>query len=145
MDYSKIDEYNYCEIIDYLKNIADEKYKIFNSGIVKDTESEILGVRLPELRKIAKDILKGDYEGFLHNSGKTYYEEVMLRGLIAAQVKALRTSKSVLTSLCRGLTTGRSMILFAVRSRLLRNFTVSFLNISVHILTVKILGRFVWG
>ena len=87
MDYSKIDEYNYPDIINYLKSIADEKYKKFHSGIVKDTDSQILGIRLPVLRKIAKDILKGDYEGFLHNSGKTYYEEVMLRGLVTAQIK----------------------------------------------------------
>ena len=87
MDYSKIDEYNYYKIIDCLKNIADQKYKIFNLGIVKDSDSEILGVRMPELRKIAKDILKGDYEGFLCVSGKTYYEEVLLRGLVVAQVK----------------------------------------------------------
>ena len=87
MDYSKIDEYNYCDIINHLKSIADEKYKNFHSGIVKDTGSEIIGVRLPELRKIAKEILKGDYEGFLHVSGKIYYEEVMLKGLVTAQVK----------------------------------------------------------
>ena len=87
MNYNKINEYNYSDIITYLKSIADEKYKKFHSGIVKDTDSEILGIRLPELRKIAKDILKGDYEGFLHNSGKTYYEEVMLRGLVTAQIK----------------------------------------------------------
>ena len=87
MNYNKIDKYGYNDIINYLKSISDEKYKKFHSGIVKDTNSEILGVRLPELRKIAKEILKGDYEGFLENSGKTYYEEVMLRGLVTASVK----------------------------------------------------------
>lgn len=87
MDFTKIDKYNYIDIINYLKSLADEKYKKFNSGIVKDTGSDIIGVRIPELRKIAKEIVKGDYEGFLENSGKVYYEEVMLRGLVTAQVK----------------------------------------------------------
>ena len=87
MDYKTINKENYSEFLDFLKSFGDEKYRSFNSSIVKNTQSEIIGVRIPQLRLIAKSILKGDYEGFLENSGRTYYEEVMLRGLVIAQLK----------------------------------------------------------
>ncbi len=45
-----------------------------------------LGLRLPFLRKTAKAIAKGDPNGFLAVCGKTYHEERLLYGLVAAEL-----------------------------------------------------------
>lgn len=87
MDFTVINKSNYNELIEYLKAFSDEKYREFHSRLVPNSQSEFLGIRLPVMRKISKEILKGDYEGFLTVSGTKYYEEIMLRGLVTAQIK----------------------------------------------------------
>ncbi|MDE5539429.1 MAG: DNA alkylation repair protein, partial [Bacilli bacterium] len=41
------------------------------------------------LRTIAKSILKGNYQSFLKVSSTTYFEEIMLQGLIISSIKVL--------------------------------------------------------
>lgn len=77
----------YKEYINYLISIGEEEYKKFNSRIIF-TKYEMLGIRLPKLRKIAKDISKKDYKSFLKISGNTYYEEVMIYLLVVASLKS---------------------------------------------------------
>lgn len=77
----------YREYINYLISIGEEEYKKFNSRIIF-TKYEMLGIRLPKLRKIAKDISKKDYKSFLKISGNTYYEEVMIYLLVVASLKS---------------------------------------------------------
>ena len=45
---------------DKLFELSDEKYKKFHSGLCPNIDN-IIGVRLPKLREIAKEIAKGDY------------------------------------------------------------------------------------
>lgn len=78
----------YLEYVDYLKSIREEEYKKFNSKIIT-TNYEMLGIRLPVLRGIAKEISKGDYKSFLNISCSTYYEEVMIYLLVVASIKSL--------------------------------------------------------
>lgn len=87
MNFLSINKNNYNEFIEYLKSISDEKYREFHSKLVPNTNLKFIGVRLPIMRKIAKEILKGDYLEFLEVCKSTYYEEVMLRGLVTAQIK----------------------------------------------------------
>ena len=87
MNFDMINNSSYNDFLQYLKLLGDEKYKKFHSGIVKNSAYEIIGIRLPTLRKIAKDITNGDFNGYLSNSGTKDYEEVMLRGLVTAQLK----------------------------------------------------------
>jgi 3-methyladenine DNA glycosylase AlkD len=47
----------------------------------------MLGIRLPILRKIARDISKTNIEEFLKLSNDTYYEEVMLQGLVISHIE----------------------------------------------------------
>lgn len=77
---------SYQEFITYLISIKDEKYCDFNSKICK-TKYKMLGIRLPMLRKIAKEIMKTDYLEFLNIIESNYYEEVMLEGLVIASIK----------------------------------------------------------
>ena len=43
------------DIVNYLISIKDDKYKEFNLKII-NTKYEILGIKMPILRKIAKQI-----------------------------------------------------------------------------------------
>lgn len=70
---------------EYLKSISEESYKKFNSKIIF-TNYEMLGIRLPKLRRLAKEIFKTNYKEFL-NLNITYYEEAMLYLLVVALIK----------------------------------------------------------
>lgn len=78
---------SYKEFVDYLISIKDEKYKEFHSSLCLNCQYEILGIKLPILRKIAKDISKTNIEEFLDVSKDNYYEEVMIQGLVISNIK----------------------------------------------------------
>lgn len=87
MDFEKINWHkDYNKFIEYLKSIREESYKEFSEKITF-TKYEILGIRLPKLRSIAKEIKRGDYRTFLNRKKSTYYEEVMLHLLVLASIK----------------------------------------------------------
>lgn len=67
--------------------LADEKYKEFQSCLCPDNDN-IVGVRLLLLRKLAKQIAKGDWKTYMEEAKDEYYEEVMLQGLVLGYVKA---------------------------------------------------------
>ena len=77
----------YKEIIDNLKSMADEKYREFHQKLVPNVDN-LLGIQVPKIKALAKEIAKGDYKGFLRYNSTDYYEEVMLRGLVIGDVKA---------------------------------------------------------
>lgn len=77
---------DYQEYIEYLKSLKEEEYKNFHSRITR-TKYEILGIRVPMQRKIAKEIKKGNYVAFLKHCGNTYYEEVNIEGFVIASIK----------------------------------------------------------
>ncbi len=66
--------------------LSDEKYKEFNTKI-SPTDSSIIGVRMPLLRKLAKEIAKGDWREYLKTAESDYYEEIMLQGIVIGCVK----------------------------------------------------------
>ena len=74
------------EIREELINLADEKYKKFHSNLCPGVDN-ILGVRLPILRKISKDLSKNNYKDYLDNDSIKYYEEIMVEGLIIGYIK----------------------------------------------------------
>ena len=78
---------NYKEFIDHLISIKDEKYKEFHSSIVLNSKYEMIGIRLPIMRDIAKKISKTNIEAFLKYIGNYYYEEIMIEGLVIALIK----------------------------------------------------------
>lgn len=69
-----------------LQGIADEEYRAFHSKLLPGTEN-ILGVRVPELRKLAKRIAKEEWREYFDAAPDMYYEEDMLRGLIVGYAK----------------------------------------------------------
>ncbi|MBU5299487.1 DNA alkylation repair protein [Clostridium sporogenes] len=67
--------------------LADEKYQKFSSSLLPNIDN-ILGVRLPQLRKLAKAIAKDDWREFMANYDSKYFEEIMLQGLVLGYAKA---------------------------------------------------------
>lgn len=74
------------EIKEKLLKLADDKYKEFHKRLC-NTKYEILGVRLPILRGIAKKIAKDNWEEYIIKSKNEVYEEVMLQALIIGYAK----------------------------------------------------------
>ncbi len=81
---------NYKTFINYLQEISEPNYKEFHSKITP-TKYEILGIRLPQLRKISKHIFSGDYTKFLNIKEEKYYEIIMLKGLVISKITNIET------------------------------------------------------
>lgn len=76
-----------------LEKIAEENYRIFAAKLIPNIDN-LLGVRLPKLRKIAKKIVQLDYEYYLAMDNHLYFEEVMLQGIIIGEIKLPWTERS---------------------------------------------------
>ena len=76
-------------ITEQLFELKDEKYAAFQSSLTPGVERELfIGVRVPEVRKLAKAICKeGDCDEFLSQLPHLYYDENMLHGLIISEIK----------------------------------------------------------
>ena len=73
------------EIRNELENLSDKKYKDFHTGLCPNS-SEILGVRVPKIKELAKRIIKqsndDEIERYLNNALDNSYEEILLQGLV---------------------------------------------------------------
>ena len=76
----------YQEYINYLISIKEDRYKEFHSKLCF-TKYKILGIRLPIIRKISKQISNTNYKDFLKYTKSKYYEEVMIEGLVISTIK----------------------------------------------------------
>ncbi|WP_343209436.1 DNA alkylation repair protein [Anaerolentibacter hominis] len=76
----------YPLFIESLFALKDEGYLAFQSRLVPGVDN-MIGVRIPILRKLAKEIVKGEPKEFLKLAGSTYYEEVMVQGLVIGLLK----------------------------------------------------------
>ena len=68
---------------------AEEKYKAFQGTLIPTQErGYMLGVRVPVMRKLAKEFSKrGDIELFLNDLPHVYYEENALHSFVIEQIK----------------------------------------------------------
>lgn len=75
-------------IYEQLLDIQDLKYRDFQYKLMPGVEYErILGVRLPELRKLAKELAKdNEIADFTTNIPHQFYDENNLHGLIIAEI-----------------------------------------------------------
>ena len=79
---------NYKVFLEYLKSIKDEKYKEFHSSLVLNSKYEMIGIRVPVMRDIAKEIAKKtSIQDFLKYSKDNFYEEIMIQGLVISHIK----------------------------------------------------------
>ncbi len=72
-----------------LKKLKDLKYRDMQVKIIPTVEpSSIIGVRTPDLKAMAKEILKsGDYKDFLNDLPHKYFEENQLHAFILSGMK----------------------------------------------------------
>lgn len=70
-----------------LQALTESDYKAFNEKLIP-TNYDILGIRMPALKKLAKEIATSpDVETYLNNAEYTKYEHVLLYGLVLGQLK----------------------------------------------------------
>ena len=74
------------EVRKKILELADPKYKEFHSGLCPGTNN-IIGVRIPVLRKYAKELAKDDFRSYLSSIADDYYEEIMIKGMIIGLAK----------------------------------------------------------
>lgn len=75
------------EIRALLPTLAEPALQKFNSSLLPGVEG-VLGIRMPKLRALAKDIAKGDWPAYLAEAGEETYEETLLQGLVICHAKA---------------------------------------------------------
>lgn len=75
-------------IKDELFKLQDKKYRELQIKILPNLVSyTIIGVRTPDLRGIAKEIVKGDYSSFLEELPHKYFDENQLHAFIVSEIK----------------------------------------------------------
>ncbi|MBE6149921.1 MAG: DNA alkylation repair protein [Firmicutes bacterium] len=77
----------YNEFVKYLIELKDESYKNFHFKLLKNDKINLIGIRTPILKQIAKKIAKTDYLEFIKYNNHTYYEEIILHGLVITYLK----------------------------------------------------------
>lgn len=76
-------------IKEHLLSLADDKYKAFQSSLLPNIEKErIIGVRTPDIKKLAKELIKNNsYKEFISELPHFYYEENNLHAFIIMETK----------------------------------------------------------
>lgn len=86
-DRGKWNKLDYNELLEYMMSIKDIKYRDFNKKLIPGTEN-IIGIRVPNLRKLSKEISQGNWKEFLEVAEDTYYEEVRLQGMVIGNINS---------------------------------------------------------
>ena len=80
-----------------LEGLKDEKYKEFNEKL-KPSKSRTIGVRMGEIRKIAKELSKGGFREYVLSLDESdFYEERLIAGMSIFYSKAEAEEKLKLT------------------------------------------------
>ncbi|WP_145332602.1 DNA alkylation repair protein [Paenibacillus xylanexedens] len=70
-----------------LLSLAEPEYQKFAASLIPNI-SNVMGVRLPIIRKIAKQIAATDWRTYLDTARDDYFEEVMLQAMVIGHVQA---------------------------------------------------------
>lgn len=76
---------DYKQFKSYLEGLSEFEYRAFSQKLIPDTP-HMYGIRIPILRKIAKEISHGNCTEFLALQKGDYHEEIIVDGLVAASV-----------------------------------------------------------
>lgn len=80
-----------AQVRDQLFSLAEEDYREFNMKLLPGVE-RVMGVRLPAVRKVAKQVAKGDFRKYLKEAQKeistdSFHEEIMAQGFVIGYAK----------------------------------------------------------
>lgn len=75
----------YEDFLNELYSLQDLKYKEFHSKLIMS--DKLIGVRTPELKRIAKAIARSNYEDFFRENKHELYEENLVHGLVLGYLK----------------------------------------------------------
>lgn len=75
------------DIKNRLLEMQEDGYKKFSAALIPGCDN-MLGIRLPLLKKLARELAKGDWRVYLENASDDYFEETMLQGFALGFVKA---------------------------------------------------------
>ncbi|SHN78036.1 3-methyladenine DNA glycosylase AlkD [Paenibacillus sp. ov031] len=70
-----------------LLSLVEPEYQKFSAALIPNI-TNLLGVRLPEIRKMAKQIVKEDWRAYLKTADDDYFEEVMLQAMVIGHAQA---------------------------------------------------------
>lgn len=74
-------------VLQRLESLAENDYRKFSQRLIPDGKP-LLGVRMPNIRSLAKEIAHSDWKPFLeHSEGDAYHEQTLLRALVIAYAK----------------------------------------------------------
>ena len=94
------------EIYKRLLLMKEQNYKEFNSKLIPTVDPElVIGVRVPDIRKLAREVVKGDFRTYISelknvwqdDKNSLFYEEGMLFGMIVGICKAELDEKFSMT------------------------------------------------
>ena len=72
-----------------LESLAEPDFRAFMAKLTPNVPKEnMLGVRIPKLRKLAKELAKTDWRTYLEEAKDDSFEEIMLQGLVIGYIKA---------------------------------------------------------
>lgn len=142
------------EVREELFRLQDKKYQQFHSNLSPGVDN-IIGVRVPVLRKFAKELFdKHSFSFLFSNIGNDYYEEIMIKGMLIGFLKdideVIKYSKlyiplisnwGLCDTFCAGLKITKK------NKQKMRDFILSYLNSSlefeVRFLLVMILDYYI--
>lgn len=78
--------YNGLSIKEQLLKLSENSNKLFAQTLNPGVEN-VLGLRIPDLRKLASGIAKSDWEEYLATASTFYMEERMLQGMVLGCIK----------------------------------------------------------
>ncbi len=76
-------------VYDKLQEVKDDDYRKFQAGLVPNISADtIIGVRTPQMRRIAKEVFESEYrDDFLNDLPHKYYEENLVHFFVLAMIK----------------------------------------------------------
>lgn len=76
------------KIREKLFELSDEEYREFNQKLCPDTKRKMLGIRVPQIKNLAKELIKeNELKEILINLNDEYFEEVLLQGIVIGYSK----------------------------------------------------------
>ncbi len=77
---------NLTKVMDELQELSRTNIKVYSSNVIPNSKP-IIGVRIPDLRNLAKKLAKEDYQYFVTHCPEEYYEQQVLKALVLGYAK----------------------------------------------------------